>query len=307
MAGLRLLTVSDDAVEVSHEALLHEWPRLEQWMDEDRSGRRLHLHLVDAAAEWDANGRDPGELYRGARLAAALDWSAAHPQELNTVERDFVEQSHEASRREIVSEQRRNRRLRTLLVGVAALLVLAVIAGTVAAIQRSDADHASAAADRSATSALAQSLGAEAVSQPQIGRALLLAVQGAKLADSPITRSDLLATILRAPDMLASYYPGPGLRPDAVAVSPDGKRLAISEFNGQRLLTYSTVTRKRILAPKIPAAAASLAYTPDGKTLAAVLAFGPAGTTGLYLYNAASGREERDAADAGGDAARQFE
>ena len=28
-------------------------------------------------------GRDPGELYRGARLAAALDWSAAHRGELN--------------------------------------------------------------------------------------------------------------------------------------------------------------------------------------------------------------------------------
>ena len=30
-----------------------------------------------AAREWDARGRDPGELYRGARLAAALDWAAS--------------------------------------------------------------------------------------------------------------------------------------------------------------------------------------------------------------------------------------
>ena len=40
-----------------------------------RRGRRLHHHLAVAAREWDAGGRDPGELYRGARLAAALDWS----------------------------------------------------------------------------------------------------------------------------------------------------------------------------------------------------------------------------------------
>src|SRR5256885_1993984 len=67
VAGLsdqRLLTVSDGAVEVAHEALLREWPRLRGWLDEDVHGRRLHRRLSDAARAWDGDGRDPAGLYR---------------------------------------------------------------------------------------------------------------------------------------------------------------------------------------------------------------------------------------------------
>ncbi len=82
LADGRLVIVSGEEAEVAHEALLREWPRLRVWLEEDAEGRRLHHHLGIAAREWDARGRDPGELYRGARLAAALDWSAAHDPEL---------------------------------------------------------------------------------------------------------------------------------------------------------------------------------------------------------------------------------
>ena len=46
----RLLTVDEGAVEVAHEALLREWPRLRGWLEEDAEGRRLHQHLIGAAA-----------------------------------------------------------------------------------------------------------------------------------------------------------------------------------------------------------------------------------------------------------------
>ena len=45
----RLLTISDGKVELSHEALLREWPRYQTWLDDDRVGRRLHGHLTAAA------------------------------------------------------------------------------------------------------------------------------------------------------------------------------------------------------------------------------------------------------------------
>ena len=61
----RLLTVSEGEVEVAHEALLREWPRLRGWLEDDAEGRRLHRHLRAAARDWEAGGRDPGELYRG--------------------------------------------------------------------------------------------------------------------------------------------------------------------------------------------------------------------------------------------------
>ena len=85
----RLLTVTEGEVEVAHEALLREWPRLRGWLEDDAEGRRLHRHLRAAASEWDAGGRDRGELYRGARLAAARDWAADHDPELTARERDL--------------------------------------------------------------------------------------------------------------------------------------------------------------------------------------------------------------------------
>src|SRR5262249_33884129 len=64
LADERLVTVGREGVEVAHEALLHEWPRLRGWLEDDAEGRRLHRRLRAAASEWDAGGRDDGELYR---------------------------------------------------------------------------------------------------------------------------------------------------------------------------------------------------------------------------------------------------
>ncbi|HEY5873497.1 MAG TPA: protein kinase, partial [Gaiellaceae bacterium] len=41
LADSRLVTVSEGNVEVAHEALLREWPRLRAWIEEDTEGRRL--------------------------------------------------------------------------------------------------------------------------------------------------------------------------------------------------------------------------------------------------------------------------
>ena len=54
----RLLVADDGTVELVHEALLEQWPRLAGWLEEDAQGRRLHAHLTQAASEWDASGRE---------------------------------------------------------------------------------------------------------------------------------------------------------------------------------------------------------------------------------------------------------
>ena len=93
LADGRLVTVGEDEVEVAHEALLREWPRLRDWLEDDVEGRRLHRHLTDDAADWEAAGREPSVLYRGARLASVLEWTGTHGAELNASERDFVAHS----------------------------------------------------------------------------------------------------------------------------------------------------------------------------------------------------------------------
>ncbi len=39
-------------VEVAHEALLHSWPRLREWIDTNRESVRVHRRLLAAANEW---------------------------------------------------------------------------------------------------------------------------------------------------------------------------------------------------------------------------------------------------------------
>ena len=91
--------VGEGTAEVAHEALLREWPRLRGWLEQDAEGRRLHRHLAVAAREWSARGRDPGELYRGARLAvhARLERRARAPSSTR-VERAFIDASRAAER-----------------------------------------------------------------------------------------------------------------------------------------------------------------------------------------------------------------
>ena len=197
LADSRLVTVGEGTVEVAHEALLREWPRLCEWIEEDGEGRRLRRHITQAATEWDAAERDHGELYRGARLVAALDWSTDHAFELNELEREFVTTSREASERETRRVRRANRRLRGLLAGVAVLLAAALAGGVFALVQRGEARKA-------ATAQLAQSLAAHALVEEDIGLSLLLARQAVATDDSPRTRAALFADLqrsnARAPD-----------------------------------------------------------------------------------------------------------
>ena len=71
LADARLVTLGDGHAEVAHEALIREWPRLRGWIEEDRAAVRTLRRLGDAARIWDAGGREPADLLRGARLLAA--------------------------------------------------------------------------------------------------------------------------------------------------------------------------------------------------------------------------------------------
>ena len=80
-------------LDVSHEALIRGWPRLRQWLDEDRAGLRLHRRITETAEEWQRSNRDDDLLYRGARLIQAQEWRERHEVELNPLEREFLDAS----------------------------------------------------------------------------------------------------------------------------------------------------------------------------------------------------------------------
>ena len=135
----RLLAVDGDTVEVAHESLMREWPRLRTWLEEDVEGRRIHRRLGDAARVWDADAHDPSELYRGAQLDMAAEWAAGHDDAPNRLERQFLDTSLTGRDAERRREAGRVRRLRALLVGVALALVASLVTGAIAVAQRDEA------------------------------------------------------------------------------------------------------------------------------------------------------------------------
>ena len=105
-------------VEVSHEALIREWPRLRAWLDENRKSLIVMQRLQQEAEEWlnAQPARDPGLLLGGTRLVEAeglLKQSGHVPPK--------VAELVTASRRRANEEKIRTRRLR---ITTAAAIVL---------------------------------------------------------------------------------------------------------------------------------------------------------------------------------------
>jgi WD40 repeat protein len=274
----RLLVVSEGSVELVHEALLEHWPRLTRWLEADAEGRRVQRQLMQAAKDWDRGGRDPGELFRGSRLAATLDWAAQAGGDvgLNRLERRFLAASKAASVRE-------NRRLRLVLAVAVALLTAALAAGALALQARGTARS-------KAQAEVAQRLGAQALIEPRLDRALLLARQGVALDDSTATESNLLAALLRAPAAIGVVA---GARVLDDSVSSDGRTLVVRGDDG-RISFFDAGTLRRHGRPvrgsgqvsffgAIVRPVRALAFSPDGRTLAVGDSDGS--TAELYLVD----------------------
>jgi serine/threonine protein kinase/WD40 repeat protein/DNA-binding winged helix-turn-helix (wHTH) protein len=128
----RDITTREPTVEVAHEAIIREWPRLRGWLEKDRQGLRIHRHLTTTAAAWNDRGRDDGDLYRGVRLEAAEAWVSSANPALNALESEFLETSSEDRDAEVEADRRRTRRLRRLLVTTATVAAIALVAGAFA-------------------------------------------------------------------------------------------------------------------------------------------------------------------------------
>src|SRR5258708_6896713 len=77
--AVRLLTTNEIAgtttIEVSHEALIREWPRLAGWLREARDDIRLQQTISEDATEWEQRNKPGDRLYRGTQLKEAQAWA----------------------------------------------------------------------------------------------------------------------------------------------------------------------------------------------------------------------------------------
>ena len=221
LIGARLVTSDDGVLEITHEALARAWPRLRGWLDDDIEGQRILHHLAGSADAWDSLGRPESELYRGVRLARALDWQEHTRTTLTDTERAFLDSARRSAEAEERSAAERARvqarlirRLRLVLTGAVALLVLALAAGGVAGIQtshaRTNAATARAAqdsAEANAVSAEARQAGIRAAATSDIDESVLLAAAALRLEDSPSSLSSLTRVLARHPALIDSVQP----------------------------------------------------------------------------------------------------
>ena len=274
-------------MQLAHEALIREWPQLEGWLDEDRAALRLHRHLTAAAEAWVGAGRDDGELYRGQRLAAVTEWRDSGAA-LSTTEAEFVDASVAEQEREVRAQTRTNRRLRVLLASVALVLVVALVAGGIAFVQRRHAAAASNRADVSRVAAVSRS-----VIDRQADLGLLLAVAAYRLDRTSETRSTLLNALTAHPLLLGMLH-GADSGLEAAVFSPDGTTLATPTSDGTGTILWDARTDRRLATLRESDANLGAAFSPDGRFLAVPAALRTADSRlGMELWDVHGRRLDR--------------
>jgi len=112
----RLITLDRDltsgaaTVEVAHEALLREWPRLAASIEGHRQDLLRYEALNLAVAEWEESGRDPDYLLSGGRLAQYGNWSQETTLRLTTSQRQYLDASLDLKRIHEAHEKARQER-----------------------------------------------------------------------------------------------------------------------------------------------------------------------------------------------------
>src|SRR5262245_11710266 len=222
LASSRLIATGREAertfVEVSHEALIREWPALHEWLAQNREELALERRLLQAAEEWGNLRQDPGALLQGARLAQAEDWLRGNPVAPDLA-RQFVRASldarteaarkeKEAQERELSRQRTTAQRFRWFSYALGVLLLVAAASAWYAYHQR--------VLERSR----AMAARAEELALRDHGQALDLAIQSWRLAK---TDEAYFAVAKAFPDLLFTMS-----HDDTVyrtVFSPDGQRI----------------------------------------------------------------------------------
>ncbi|MBF8190207.1 hypothetical protein ITP53_31675 [Nonomuraea sp. K274] len=263
----RLLTQDHHTVEITHEALLHSWPRLRGWTSENRADRLTHQDLVESAGVWDRGGRqDLSLLFRGTRLEATRSWAAGAPDhDLTPAARAFLDAS--------VHRQRRSQRRRTGVLAVLSVLtVLAVTAAVVAVQQQRKAVAQQVETGRQRDLAVYHRVLAEA--DRLRGTDVSMSAQLSLLAHRMRPGNETYTRLLTAGNTaLSTPLAGHDDTVFAAAYAADGRTLATGGYDRTIRLWDMSGPRPVPLGKPLTGHAStvsSLAFSPDGRTLASV-------------------------------------
>lgn len=309
LSAARLVVAGQEGVTVAHEALATAWPRLAEWLDDDRGAAKQLRHLAESARAWDEMGRPDAELYRGARLAAAIEQHQLADDEYPQLEAEFLAAStrHDADDRrrveaELERRRRAQRRLRGLVAAIAAFAIVATVIGVIAVSQsrRASAERrrAEAATTISRREALLASADSLRTSRRDLG--VLLAAEADRLQSDVHSRSTLLRAFTDSAGLLGfRWFSGPSAALDVVAVD-DGRVALLDNRLGVWLQSTSAAQDAAVrLADQRGAGVGLLATDRDRRLLAAYRDNGDGAST-IGIYDIADRRLVREIRAASG-------
>ncbi len=298
LADARLVTLSEGTAEVAHEALIREWPTLRGWVDDDRAGLRLHHQLTEMTHQWTHHEHDADLLYRGIRLAQAREWTESHSDDLNALEREFLDasvqlaeqeaaareaQRHrelEAARQIAAAEQRRATeqgraaaRLRRRALYLAIALLFALVAAGAAIFFGDQARHSTLAAEAIARTASARELAAAAASNLDVDpeRSLLLALRSVDTTFAvdgsvPVEAEEALHRAVMASRVRLTLS-GHTAEVISVAFSPDASMLATASHDATAKVWDTATGHSLHTLAGHATPLHGLAFSPDGHRL----------------------------------------
>ncbi len=116
-------------VEIVHESLLENWPRLVGWQTQDADSARMRDELRQAARTWDEHGRHPDRLWTGSAYREFTAWRERYPGALSDIEESYAWA--------MTTYAKRRRRLRRIAVAVFMVVAAAVTTATTVLWRRS--------------------------------------------------------------------------------------------------------------------------------------------------------------------------
>ena len=264
----RMITLDADAAQITHDALLTAWPRLQSWIDAGMDGLRTRRRITEGARAWQDAGREKAALWRGSQLAVARDWAgdSGNRASLSALAAEFVGASvAEDSAREL-AERRRTRRLQGTVAALTALVVAVCSLAGYAFKQRQDATTAQNDAN---SREIAIEAGQVRSQDPSL--AAQLSVAAYRIARTPQATASLLESA--GSPSAARIIDSSGVV-ESVSTSPDHRLLAAVGADGTlRLWNVAAPGHVTLIATLLQADGDrplyTTAFSPGGKILAA--------------------------------------